>query len=298
MNNTDVHDISSEEGINIKDILERYLFHWRWILLSIVFCIGIAYVYLRYTNPTFASKATVLIKDDKAGSGFSEMDMMKELGFGGGSGSLENEIEIYKSRSILEKVVRNLQINKSVVAVGDRSGLERAELYDKSPVYFDFKVNDSTSFTKTKEFELRLVADATFELKGEGETELKPVKAQFNSWRDIGIGQVRVLKTEEFSSEMIGRRFILRIAPVEKVVTDLKSQLNVSAVNKDADILNISIQGEVIKKNNDILNEVIKQHRKNAIADKNEVAENTSNFINKRLELIQDQLREIENEGE
>ena len=243
MDNNQNLNISEEEGLNIKEIVERYLYHWKWIILAVIVALSCAYVYLRYSNPVYSSKATVLIKDEKGGNGFSEMDMMKDLGFGGGSSSLENEIEIYKSRSILEKVVRKLQINKSVVAIGDRSGLERAELYDRSPIFFDYQINDSVESLDNFEFELELGADEMLRLSLVNSNDELNKKGKFGAWIQFENLRLRILPTEYFSSEMIGRSFILRIVPIERMVTGVKNQLQVTAVSKDADILILSIKG-------------------------------------------------------
>ena len=91
-----------EESINLRELLDKYLYHWKWFLIGGFIALSIAFVYLRYSVPVYESSASVLIKDDEKGGGMQGMDMFKDLGLMGGSVNLENEIEIYRSRTLLK----------------------------------------------------------------------------------------------------------------------------------------------------------------------------------------------------
>ena len=68
-----------KENINLREILGKYLRHWKWFALGSAISLCAAWVYLRYSVPVFESKASVLIKDDEKGGGLSGMDMFKDL---------------------------------------------------------------------------------------------------------------------------------------------------------------------------------------------------------------------------
>lgn len=53
-----------ENGIfSLQSILELIFDNWQWLLLSIVTCLSLAFVYLRYKAPTYSASMKVLIKD-------------------------------------------------------------------------------------------------------------------------------------------------------------------------------------------------------------------------------------------
>ena len=98
-----------EEQVNIQEILFRYLIHWPWFVASVVICIACAWGYLRLATPIYNISATVLIKDDKKGSGASmssELERMGLDGFVSSSNNVDNEIEVLLSKS-LPKVMRD-----------------------------------------------------------------------------------------------------------------------------------------------------------------------------------------------
>src|ERR1700740_1587152 len=87
---------------SIKDLLIKYLYNWKWFLLSFVTCIALGFAYLRYQTPLYEVNATVLIKDDKNGNSVSdELSAFEDLGIFKNKKNIDNEIEILRSRSLM-----------------------------------------------------------------------------------------------------------------------------------------------------------------------------------------------------
>ena len=59
------------DSINIRQEIERYLFHWKWFVLCGFVALFFAFLYLRYTTPQFSAESTILIKDNQK-SGISD----------------------------------------------------------------------------------------------------------------------------------------------------------------------------------------------------------------------------------
>ena len=70
---------SENEDIEIQAILNRYLVHWPWIVLSVIVMLVGAHLYLRYTPNIFNTTAKVKILTDKEASDLS-LDLDKLLG--------------------------------------------------------------------------------------------------------------------------------------------------------------------------------------------------------------------------
>ena len=61
-------DLQREEeagGFSLSAIWTIVVLNWQWILLSTILALGIAFCYLRYTQPVYTSAMKVLIKDDE-----------------------------------------------------------------------------------------------------------------------------------------------------------------------------------------------------------------------------------------
>ena len=47
------------EDVNLREQLDKYLMHWRWFLVSIIICLMGAFLYLRYTTPSYEATTTI-----------------------------------------------------------------------------------------------------------------------------------------------------------------------------------------------------------------------------------------------
>jgi uncharacterized protein involved in exopolysaccharide biosynthesis len=97
-------------------------------------CGLLAFLYLRYTIPQY-NVTTTILKDEKKGM-LSELSAFADLGMGGGMKSnLDNEIEILKSRTLLESTVRKLNLNIRLISAGK---LSDKEIYGDAPISVNF----------------------------------------------------------------------------------------------------------------------------------------------------------------
>ena len=103
-----------DEMPDYRELFMKWLHHWHWFLISFsIVGLTTAY-YLRRTIPEYNVSATILIKDAKkdVGDAMSEIAAFQDLGmFSDSRNSLDNEIEILKSRSLLAKVIKELNLN-------------------------------------------------------------------------------------------------------------------------------------------------------------------------------------------
>lgn len=53
-----------EESINFYAIFFKYLAYWPWFVASVIVCLILAFVYLRYQPPVYNVTSAVLIKED------------------------------------------------------------------------------------------------------------------------------------------------------------------------------------------------------------------------------------------
>ena len=112
MSNNQISDIPDDNVINIRDILIKYTRHWKWFLLSIaLFYIG-AKLYLRYAIPSYKSVTTLLIKREESGGIPSEFSALQDIGmFSGSSKDIDDEMEVLKSKTLIEKTVKEGKFN-------------------------------------------------------------------------------------------------------------------------------------------------------------------------------------------
>ena len=70
-----------------------------------------AFLYLRITPSVYTRTATVLINEDKGGGGMGDMSSFMEIGMMGGGSGVENEVLVFKSKRLVQNVVKLLKLN-------------------------------------------------------------------------------------------------------------------------------------------------------------------------------------------
>ena len=117
---------------SLRELLEQYLRYWYLFVLGVIIAFSIAYIYLRYSTALYRTNATVIIKDDKSGSGL-EMGAFTEVGgiFGKYRNSqIENELAIFKSKRIISEAIRELSLNVRYESIGT---IKTTEIYERKP---------------------------------------------------------------------------------------------------------------------------------------------------------------------
>ncbi|GEN76175.1 GumC family protein [Chryseobacterium hagamense] len=287
-------DEFQEEDLNIREIIKPYLYRWYWFIIGIITATIIAWFFLRYSIPVYSTESTLLIKEvKKSTSGQPEMSVISELGGIGGMGtnSVDNEIEILKSKKLMLSVVRELSLETNVYSKGK---LKETELYkDDTPFFVRVISEKNKGVYPTKEVTAKVVR-GTVVL--ESESFKKPIHTPFNKAVSLPFGVVmfqknpayKVTKPEDvyrlqFMSSMDRARYYL-------------SKLNVSLVQKEATVLKIAITDPVPEKSEDILNRLAVNYNREANLDKNSEAQKTANFIDERITLISKELGDVESQ--
>lgn len=299
MENTTTSSVDQDPSeINIQEIIKPYLLKWHWFVISAVLALAVAYLYLKFATPVYNVKATVLIKDAKSsGSAAGDMGILKDLsGLGGMStNSVDNEIEIFKSKKLMLDVVKRKHYQ---TALYGKKGFQTVELYeDTAPVLVTI-INEKKDAEYPKE-------NLDMEIKGSkiilSSDELpKDIEGTFNSTISLPYANIMVRRNPAFNSKKAGELedLQLSIATARDRVDELQLKTNVSLVNKDATVIGLDINYPETKKGKDILNNLVAAYNKDAINDKNEESKMTMAFIEERINKVSQELGDVESRKE
>jgi len=154
----------NDESFNLREQLENYLFHWKWFVLGVAVALIGAFFYLRYTPNQYTVSTTILVDDKNSGGLASELSAFSDLGLMGGSkASLDNEMELLKSKSLAERVVKSLRSNVRFYKQGN---VIESELFrDNAPVKINFFSPDSVFHKLDTMFIVRTTSSSTYILK-------------------------------------------------------------------------------------------------------------------------------------
>ncbi|TDP02425.1 GumC family protein [Flavobacterium sp. 245] len=296
------------EDFNLREQLDKYLIHWRWFLLSIFLGLVLSFLYLRYTVPSFEATTTILVKDEKKGGMLSELSAFADLGIGGSMiNNVDNEIEILKSRTLVESTIKKLNLNVSLFVTGKVIDLD---IYAKSPIKAFF-INKTSSFDKADVvFKCNLLNDNSFQLETEkdnvigldDENVILSAKKEFKFGEKIStrFGTLVVTKTQFYEKNKDGKfkNILIVIQTLDDLTEGFRKKLKVDPISKTSSVVSVSISDPVSKKAEDFLDNMIQIYNEDAAEDKNYISENTSKFIASRLALIAQELDGVEQDVE
>src|SRR5947209_13865882 len=106
---------NEQTSLSIKDIFYKYLRFSPLFILSIALSLFVAYIYLRYSTPIYSATGALIIKDDQPLKGTDKYDAVLN---GGNTKNLADEIEVFKSRPLMEWVVKELNLHFTYYANG------------------------------------------------------------------------------------------------------------------------------------------------------------------------------------
>ncbi|KQM36657.1 GumC family protein [Chryseobacterium sp. Leaf201] len=286
----------SEKEINIQEIIKPYVRNWIWFIIVPIICLVITYFYLKFVTPIYNIQSSVLIKDaQKVPSVNSELGVLQDLsGFGGmATNSIDNEIEIFKSKKLMYEVVKQNNLQTSIYA---KSSLNDNELYkDTSPIIIQV-VNEKEYTNKVKPVNIK-ISGQNIVLTSENFPE---IKAQLNRTVSLPFANLLIIKNPRYNKFKAGdvSNMYFTYSTLEGTVNYLQEILSVSLINKESTVINLSLNYPNVNKAKDVLNTLVEVYNNDAISDKNSESKKTKDFIDDRINLISRELGQVENEKE
>ncbi|MFD1096319.1 exopolysaccharide transport family protein [Salegentibacter chungangensis] len=287
----DFNEEKEESTFDLKAEIYKYLAHWKWLVLGLLLGGLIAYLYNRYTIPKFNTQATMLIVDDQKNNAMSALPSGGGAIFSLSEEGLQSDIEKLKSKQLVESVVDELDHNVIYFIEGN---VITVEAYKSSPVLIEFITPDSLVHQTSKNLFVTPLSDTSFKLEDRS--------ANYSNTHEIG--EVIELDNLKFtilpkSGEEEGtfrktKTVNIQIHPLREVANHYISKLQVAQKGQAKDILTLNIIQESSKRSEDFLNKLMQRFNEEGVKNKQEVAENTTSFIQERLEMITTELDSVE----
>ncbi|MDR6846153.1 polysaccharide biosynthesis tyrosine autokinase [Flavobacterium granuli] len=286
----------------LRNFIDHYLVHWRWFLVGTLISFIIAFIYLRYTTPQFKATAVILVKDEKKGGMLSELSAFSDMGIESGlKNNLDNEIEILKSRTLIENTVKKLTLNISIFIKGK---IIYSEMFKEKPINIHF-IPKSLEFYETNTT-LRFIeiSPTTFQLEDQPESEtsknssLTKDEFQYGELITTKNWNLIITKNSHKLFKVTNREITIQVNSMDEVVDGFRNQLNINPLSKTSSVVELSLVDPVYQKAEIFLDNLIQIYNQDAITDKNQISENTSKFIAERLSLITRELDGVEQDVE
>ena len=292
-----------EQSIDIKSLIYIFLNKWYLFLAFVIVAVAAAWVYNHFTAPKYQVAGTVFVKDTR--SMFDPTSIMTGINYSNMQ-NLDNEIAIMKSYSLSEQVVKQMNLEVSYYNVGR---FRTVEAYKSSPFTIEFDkeipqavgliyyivINGETASLKAEakshaqyDFanEQFVVSRRKEEIKIEGDYAL-------NDWIDTGYNRFRIVKNSHYNADSDDGRKMAFVF-LDYLTLTKRMQFNASAISKQASIVSLTMTGENPRKMVDFINNLMNQYVTRGLDRKNQISENTIEFINEQLEQTETDLGQAE----
>jgi len=288
------------EGFNLRELIKPYTKRWYWFALSVFITTILAVIYIKVTTPIYKIESSVLIKDAKKMSSASgDFGVLAGLGgFAGmGTNSIENELEIFKSKRIIEDVTKNLKLQVSVFS---REKYHDIELYKDTSPFFVHIINEKQYVELPEEpIDIKIQGDQ-ITLSSE---ELKEnIITTFNKTVSLPYANLIIQRNPKFNRKKIEKLDLKDLyftyTDFENTVENYQEALSVELKDKDATVIGLSLADQNKDKGKEILNNLTYIYNDYAIKDKNTESKKTKDFIDGRIVLISKELGEVETDKE
>ncbi|MDB5021406.1 MAG: capsular biosynthesis protein [Pedobacter sp.] len=274
--------IEDNQGRNMVPIgvkISRYLQFWPFFLLSILVCLCLGYFFNRSGIPMYTVYAKILITGENTGQ-----DLKQEKDKLANDKKAEDEIEILKSRTIMEQVVNDLQLGTRYYSIDE---LKLTDLYSNSPIklnlihatqaiggqYFDIVIKDKDTFILKQAHSV-----STFEFG-------KKLKSDVGIWK---------LEPTNKLLDYVGQTIRITLDDPQQVTDGILSAFNAYLTTDESSIVELAIKETVPERGADVINRAIKVYNLASIDYKNKINRSTLKFLDDRLDSITSELNLVE----
>lgn len=298
----------AQEKVNLYALLFKYLIYWPWFVASVLLFLALGYFYVRKSTPVYQISSSVLIKEDnKRGFGAqTPLSSLSGMGMISMTNNFDNEVEILNSRTLMKKVV--VAKNLYITYAEPRTFSYTRELYKTAPlnVYMTPEEADKLPGGIFLKFEKQEKAGQwKVALKYYQEGEEQKQEATITKLPQVINTPVGVLTVSENPNlkdapkaflEDMPKNFVASVLPPTAVAISYRKGISIEPTSKTTTIAQISMKATSKARAVDFINTLVDLYNKDANDEKNEIAEKTGEFIDKRIELIGQELGSTENE--
>jgi capsular exopolysaccharide synthesis family protein len=283
--------------IDIKYYLIKYSRYWPLYLTSIFLGLIITFLFHRYSLEEYDVQGSILIKQNSS----PEMRILDRSNIFSGANNLENDILMLTSKNLAADALSKLHLNVSYYA---STNIKEVELYDKSPIYVE--VNPDFQQMEMGEITFNTLSDTEFILTQEesGFFDFLKVKAagpmdEAILNRPLKYGETIISDKSNFKIHKknkinIGDKLSFIVHSQINLVDDYSRSITVRPINSYGTVLQVSMATTVVEKGRDYVNALMDSYILYNLKEKNQTTENTLNFLDEQLYIVEDSLKSAE----
>ena len=268
--------------------IKPYLRGWPIILAAMVIAYLAASKYLNYVTPMYESTAKLRMAD--LNEGVPNSNLFKDLDVFANTQKINAEIELLKSDALISKALAKVPFDVQIFRSGS---IRKTELFNDSPVLIKPLIWPEELKDKTFQFEIQenlkfvIIADDGNKYTGRlGDTiTIQNASAVF---------QLNELLLSQRKNLQIADRYTFSVLSLSKRISQINSNIDIIAVDKDVPVIRISFKSSHPEKAALFPNALAEAYIEDYIDNKYGAANVTVDFLDDRITEMNQKLTDSE----
>jgi len=278
-----------ETSIDIRGIFMCLLAKWYWFVICGFIGVAVAFFITKSNSVRYKVNSTLLVQEETRGIGMEALFDGMDFGV---KTKIQNHIGVIKSYNLISQTLKNLNWSVSWYKSGFFNDIN---LYKKSP--FVVIAEDGVNNPKGIKVHIRPYENDKYKISVSGKIFDK------DAYEIIDIDFIRegtfgkLFKSDYFSFTIYKQApsaendYYFVFNDINETTLKYQKLLLVGLVDKNADIIKLSLEGTVPLHEVDFLNELVQEYIKFGLKQKNQTSENMVSFIDSQMEGIVDSLK-------
>lgn len=276
-------EILEEESssFNLLEWVFKILQYWYLFLVGLVIALGFAYLKNRKWIAQYESSGTLIIKE---GSFNASQTLMNGFGVDAGYKNVNNQVIMLTSYDLMCRVVDSLPyLNVEYITQGT---FKTRNIYRNSPIYIEPEQVSPLAYGIL--YSIQINENGTLLIESTNEKAPLKVQAQYGQHIRTDHFCATIWPSERMVSE--GKLFF-RFRSREDLAIEFQSRLGLGFIGDNSTVLRISLISETPERDCEFIDKLAEIYLLQNVERKNEVADNSLNFINQQLDLLQQSLQ-------
>ncbi len=279
--------------VRLKDFVSACLFHWRWFVASAIVITGLAVLRMLQSPSVFSRTMSVQVKDETTGKSASSTSVtFEDLGLIQSKSNVTDEMVAMQSPSVMTEVVKRLDLCTNYTS---RQGLCDQTLYGAAlpvsvslPDWLDY---ESCEFDLTLEGDGAVLTD--FVKNGERVKDAADMRVALGDTVSSPLGRM-VLTPNRACTEWDQRPVHVTVSPLLPTVRACGKRLTVELSDEKGSIVDLKFDDTCIPRIEDVLQTLLAVYNEMWVEDKNRIIVATTQFINERINVIEHELGNVD----
>lgn len=279
--------------IDFHALFKNYISKWYYFVISVIFCVGVGYLYVRMSQRPLAVRANILItqeNDSPLGGATGPMAGLSSLF--GSSAYVDDEIFVISSHSLYRDVAKALELNKTHIV---KTGFLKSYL-----AYPDFPIDVvapgvADTLRSTLVFNIKVnkegIADIKVKIDDKKTEKIKDVKLPAVVKTEFG--NYTVTPTKYYPKGENVKTTVV-FSGFESAAEVLTSEIVADIASRKSNVITLAYDVPNSELGGAVLNEILAKYNERGMADRNLQGVNTAKFLTDRIELLASDLHEAE----